>query len=568
MSALRWIAVVLTIIAIVDPSVAWPRRERPALRLVTGGNDAERRQLGMRLRDQGFALTSDGESATVATAGAALPETLPARPVFVLTDERGPDVSIVDVSASGTRVAEQAIGVSFTVRARGGAGATTTVTLEDGGLAVASASHRWGGAAETWRGTLSYLPAGTEAIRLRVRADALAGETRTDDNAVDLLGPAMRSPLRTLVVESGVTWPAAFVRRALEAAPGFTVAAIQRATPAVTTRTGTPPKALSRTDLAPYEVVVYGQPGSLDGAALDALHWFVEQRGGVLVVVLDQTPKATPRDLFAGVVFESRTLEAPVRLSGTGAGLMAAELAVPRGVPPLSAAIASDPSGAPIVFAMRRGMGAVIVSGALDAWRYRDRDDAAYARFWPAAVLQQAAAVPPPLEVTASPRLARVGDAVRVTVRLRETALAGDVDRVALPPFAVRAVNPSARSETTIRMWPSAEPGVFEGDWRPAQPADYLIDASAGAATGATIVRAAQDAAVVPTDRDAQAIVARATGGEMLDGEEALLRRLRDRFPSTIVMRPAHPARSPWYAVAFALLLCGEWALRRRRGLP
>ena len=53
MSALRWVAVGLAAIAIVDPSVAWPRRERPGLRLLAGANDADRRQLAGRLRDAG-----------------------------------------------------------------------------------------------------------------------------------------------------------------------------------------------------------------------------------------------------------------------------------------------------------------------------------------------------------------------------------------------------------------------------------------------------------------------------------------------------------------------------------
>jgi hypothetical protein len=52
-----------------------------------------------------------------------------------------------------------------------------------------------------------------------------------------------------------------------------------------------------------------------------------------------------------------------------------------------------------------------------------------------------------------------------------------------------------------------------------------------------------------------------------VDGEAALVRALSDRFPSTSVMRPIRVARSPWYAAAFTLLLCGEWAIRRRRGL-
>jgi hypothetical protein len=493
---------------------------------------------------------------------------LPKTPFYVVAgDGAVPDVTVVAASASGSRVAQQAVSIGFSVRARGGQGSKTTVRVEDGGLTVASATHEWTGVDETWRGTLSYLPAGAGPARLRVEAGALAGEAHLDDNAVDLLAPAVRGPIRTLVLEPAVTWPAVFVRRALEAAPGFAVSAVQRATKVIATRAGSPPRTLAQSDLAPYEVVVVGQPDSLDAAAIDVLRWFVERRGGVAVVVPDQAPKRAAGGLLGDVVFESKTLDRPIVLPGSGPRLMAAELAVPKGLSPLASSLASDSSGTPIVFAMRRGLGAVIVSGALDAWRYRDRDDSAFARFWLAAVLEQAGAVPPLLEVTAVPALARPGDAVHVTVRLRETDVPVDPDRVFLPALSLRAVDPLTRRETAIRVWPSAEPGVFEGEWHPAAAGDYVLDASMKAFAGAALVQVAADVRPPPADADALAIAARATGGLVLAGADPLVRALDDRFPARFVTRPSHPARSAWCAVLFAMLLSAEWALRRRRGM-
>jgi hypothetical protein len=101
--------------------------------------------------------------------------------------------------------------------------------------------------------------------------------------------------------------------------------------------------------------------------------------------------------------------------------------------------------------------------------------------------------------------------------------------------------------------------------------ADYLLDASIGAAGapgGSAIVRVAADAVTSRDDGETAAIAARATGGAVVNGPDDLVRALHDRFPSRSVMRPSHPARSVWYASAFVLLLCGEWVLRRRRGLP
>lgn len=563
----RWTAVTLAIVAIVDPRVPMPRRERRPIRFVSAGALADR-HLVDRLRTAGFPLAADGESAMVIPAGAVMRPSLPSAPIYVLgADAGGSNVSIVRASASGSRVAGQAVTVAITVRARGGRGATTTVRLEDGGLTVASATHQWSTDDETWPATLSYLPDGGGALRLRVRADGLSGERHADDNVADLLAPPVRGPVRVLVLESGVTWPAVFVRRSLESASGFAVSAVQRATKTVATRAGSPPRGTTRSDLAPYEVVVVGQPESLDAGARDALRWFVERRGGVVVFVPDRMPVGHD-ELLGGLAFDVKTLEAPVALGSVGTGLLAAELAVPRALPPLAFTLALDSAGSPIVFGLRRGMGAVIVSGALDAWRYRDRNDAAFARFWRAVILQQASAVPPLVEVTATPPLTKPGDSVRVTARLRDTELPSDGDRVAVPTATARAVNPAAHLETTVRLWPAAEPGTYEGEWRPATAGDYAMDVSIGGAGGAAVVKVAPDAIGPTADPDALAIAARASGGRVVDGEPALVRALTDRFPAATVTRPSHPARSPWYCTAFALLLCGEWALRRRRGLP
>ena len=561
---LRWTAMALTAVAIVDPRVPLPRRQRPPVR-VSAGDDQARDRLRARLDAAGFPIAADGESASIVTSGAP-PAALTPTPLYVVReDEGGPDVSIGAASASATRVAEQAVAVRLTVRAHAAQGATTTVSLEQNGLAVASASHRWSGADETWEASLSYLPAGAGPLRLRARADALPGERHTADNVADLLAPAMRGPVRALVIESGVTWPAAFVRRALEASPAFAVAALQHATSSVATRAGSPPRAITRRDLTPYEIVVIGQPQALDGAAIDAVRWFVEERGGVAVFVPDRLAAGTLPAFAGGVAFDAKTLDTPVALRGSAAGLLAGELAAPRVLPPLAFALASDASGAPVVFGLRRGMGAVIVSGALDAWRYRDREAGAFARFWRGVILEQASAVPPPVEVTAVPALARPGDPVRVTVRLRGTEIP-DGDRIAMPPAVARAIDPASRSESVFRLWPATEPGVYEGEWHPAAAGDYVVDASVGAASGAATVSVAAGVTRVD-DAAAMAIAARATGGAVVAGEDALVRALTDRFPPAVVMQPSHPARSPWYAAVVVLLLCGEWALRRRRGL-
>jgi hypothetical protein len=91
--------------------------------------------------------------------------------------------------------------------------------------------------------------------------------------------------------------------------------------------------------------------------------------------------------------------------------------------------------------------------------------------------------------------------------------------------------------------------------------------AAAEAMAGATLVEIAADVAPRIADPEALAAAARATGGGVVDGAEALARTLEARLGSRVIARPSHPARSLWCAAAFAALLCGEWALGRRRGL-
>jgi hypothetical protein len=555
MTAWRWLALAIAGAAIVDPRVTLPSRERPALRLVAGEDGAG---VAERLRRAGFSTTASHERATVVTAGARLAPRVWPSPLYVLSPHPdAPDVRIVEASASPIRVPGQSVDVTATIRARGARGRPTAVQLEESGIAVAAGTHAWNGEDETWRVSLSYLPVTSEAARLRVRAGT---------SVADVLAPAARGPIRTLVYQSPVTWPTVFVRRALEADPAFDVASVLRATRGGAIRAGSPPATLSRGDLARFDVLVCGALDGFDAAARDAIRWFVEDRGGVLVFVPDRVPAQVP-DLLRGFTFEPRVLDSPVTLKGSAGSVAAADLAVPRSASPFTTALAADPAGTPIVVAVRRGAGAIVVSGALDAWRYRDRDAASFARFWTASVVSQAVTVPARLEVTAEPAVARPGDVVRVRARLRETELPDGVERIGVPPARARVVDPAAHADAAVRLWPGPEPGVYEGEWRPDRAGHYTIDAAVGAATAAAIVQVT-DAASTPVDERAWEIAAQGSGGGLFDEAAALVEALAARYPAETVARPAHPLRSPWAAVAFAACLCVEWGLRRRRGLP
>ena len=562
----RWCAIAIAVAAVIDPAIPVPRAERPVLRVVAdapGEHDAG----AARLAAAGFTIDpARRESATVLVTDRVPPDPAPGATWIVDATPAAPNVRVSHAATSTLRLPRQALDIAVVVHGEGVAGRTTELVAEDHGIPVATARHEWSSDRERWDAHLQYLPPAPGADRLSVRASAVQGETSTADNAADVALPPARGPVRVLVVEAAVTWPALFVRRALEGQGTFSIAAVQRAAKTVTTRAGGPPPALTRGALAPYEVVLAGGPEQMPPSDLEVLRWFVEARGGVLLLVPDQQPGAGVRSLTGIDAFDARVVESPLRLSG---GLVATEIAVPRGAPSSATVLSADPEGHPVVVSIRRGAGAVVVSGALDAWRNRGQDDEAFARFWRSAIASAALTVPAPLEVTADPAIAQPGQPVAVSARVRDIDLSPGAERVAVDSVQARAIDPDGKTDESIRLWPTAEPGVFRGDWRPQSPGRYDVSVSAGALRGdATIVVAADVASPAAGDSEDLALLARASGGRSFRAPQMLelTAALKSAYPATRGVRRVRLMRSAWWCVPFASLLCVEWALRRRRG--
>ena len=608
--AARWTAIAIAAAAVIDPPLPWPTRARPPVHVLAGAATDDVAPVEAALTQAGFVVhAADPEAATIllgdhVPAGlrtehsarrtdypaASTQHSPPSTPVWGLdTTPRAPGVRIVAAAGPAVRLPGQAVDVRVTLEARGLAGQSSTLLLEDAGIVVATARHAWKADAERWQASLQYLPPGVSGERLRARVDGVAGDTAAGAHAADVGVPPMRGPLRTLVVEAGVTWPALFVRRAIEGEPAFAVAAVQRATKRIATRAGAPPHALTREALTPFEAVLVGAPDSLTPADIEALRWFVEARGGVAVLIPDQRPTGRYVDLIGAPAMEPRVLETPALLGG---GLLASELLVMRQPPSGSRTLSATDANETVVFSARRGAGAVIFSGALDAWRYRGRDEEAFARFWRRAIADEAALVPPVLEVSVEPSLVGLGAAAHVRARLRATELPGEISAAShrspipdpRPPIpdprpptieldlvTARAVSPGARVDVPIRLWPTVEPGVFEGEWRPSAEGGYNVTVTAGSHRGdAPVTVAAAVSRASTADPDALALVARTTGGRVFPANEsaALVEAMKKAFPTQTSIRTSNPMRSPWWVVPFAGLLCVEWAVRRRRGRP
>ena len=80
-------------------------------------------------------------------------------------------------------------------------------------------------------------------------------------------------------------------------------------------------------------------------------------------------------------------------------------------------------SNEPVVCLIPHGAGRILVSGALDAWRYRADKDSAFDRFWRSAIAGVALATPPAVDVEIAPAVARPGESVRIVARVHRSAL-------------------------------------------------------------------------------------------------------------------------------------------------
>jgi len=118
-----------------------------------------------------------------------------------------------------------------------------------------------------------------------------------------------------------------------------------------------------------------------------------------------------------------------------------------------------------------------ILSGALDAWRYRADQKSPLSRVWREELLTAALHAPPPIAPSLRPAVVRPGSDVHIEVRLRRTewADAGPATREARLPGVAARISDSRGQLQTIRLWPKAEPGLFEGEFSVAEAGVHSV---------------------------------------------------------------------------------------------
>jgi hypothetical protein len=434
-------------------------------------------------------------------------------------------------------------------------GRTTALGVFDGNVRVGSGSYTWPqieAATTTVTVRVEWAPIETALRHIRVVASDTGGEATLLDNerhvSIDVIDKSS-----VVFYEPQPTWNGTFVRRALESDLRFVVASRSRVANAIDV--GRDDVRLNSQTLfgAKAGVVLVTSPQLLTAVEVDALDRFARLRGGSVIVLLDSRPAGPIERLLPRVVGERREPK-PVQIGD----LRATEIILlDRG---LAETLIAGIGQEAVVVSTALGHGRIVISGAVDAWRYRTEGDR-FASFWRALVADAITAAGDPLIVTLSTTAARTGQYVDVEVEARSP--------VPMPPVYEAAARLScARENTPVRLWPSG-PHRFAGRVIASAPGQCRVYASVSTLEEASAPLSIDDAAGLPSsDRDDLSPAVLAYGGiPVAAGNEGMLvTQLRALATPTRVRALVRPMRSPLWIVPFALCLSVEWWLRRRHG--
>lgn len=570
---LRGTAILIAAAGLIDPVVTLARWPPQSVVVATRVSDANRDRAetvaaGIEsalkgrmaiVRRSGTASACEaGESCVVIADGTRSPGVSdtagPWHLVRLEADPSSLDVGIDQVSSAPAVHAAGAGSLSVFLVAANARAVTTTVRAFDGDVMVGETEHRWNGEPSAQL-VLDWWPVADGARLLRVET-VTGGDTWAVDDAVFVGVEVVSTATPVMVYETRPSWPATFVRRALESDARLRVEARSRLGPSLSS--STPAARLDARALDGFPVVVVGGPADLSRDEADLLDRYVTVRGGTLILLPDTaSPGASARWLSAG--WRERVSATPQALGS----LQASEYLQADRPGPLDRALVTTPEGAAAVLLSPSGSGRVIVSGAMDAWRYRDAGGQAFARFWQGLV-SDAARLEPALDISPASSAPSPGQWLPIGVTWHGMEAPSSV--------TIRAsMQCASRQAIPVRLWPAATGRGFEGRVRVGVEGPCRIDAAIEGGPSASMVLPVSGAGDAPAIKTLAAMTASAvaSGGtgvaasrvqEVVDGLRALTRPVP-------VETPVAPMQSGWWLLPFAGCLAGEWWLRRRSGL-
>ncbi len=428
--------------------------------------------------------------------------------------------------------------------------------------------------------------AATDTGRSTVRVVARAG---ADSAYADGLVAVHDRRYAVLVYDPRPTYSSTFVRRALERDPRLLVTSRIVTSRNISTSIGEPPVQLANASaLSAYDAIVVGAPDALTARDVVGLESYLRNRGGSVVLLLDSQTRGPYQELVGVRGWSSRSIDggAAARLNNGESDRLRVStqfwpVALPRGATVLVRAAATrtdslalGADAAPVIWRMAVGQGQLVVSGALDAWRYRDPDVSQFDRVFTQLVTDAAEATLPAISATVAQPVLAPSETSPVTVTMRGAMMAvanGDSLR-ANATAALLAVDSPGTVETPVGLSPNATPGSFVGALRAPSAlghAQLRIEANGDSAFVPIVVSDTRHHAIADEPALLNAWIA-SRGGWTID--ESALGTLAGRLQGSLTAAPRserwHPMRSAWWLLPFALCVSAEWWLRRRRGLP
>lgn len=558
LAALRTVVVLIAVAGVIDPAITTDRvgRAHVAVVPVDARTDSALTDRVIGQLSKRFAVTRGafaGADVQVLV-GNQLMDTEFSKATFAVTRDRA-TTTIESVHAPATAPSTSKVFVDGRVHVVGARGKSVEVTLRAAGVVVDRASKTVSTDDERVPIALSFVPPAAGATALRLSAQVAGNEA----SHADVLSDARDDRFAVLFFDPRPSWMSTFVRRAVEQDRRFVVTSRVVTSRNVSTDAGQPPARLDDLSaLGLFNVVVVGAPEALTDADVNGLERFMRRRGGSVVLLLDHRA-AGPYDRLTGV--DAWVTDSGSRLLtiGDSSGLRATSIAYPRRLADIASGIALSGSGrAAVVWSRSVGAGRLVVSGALDAWRFRDRAASGFDRFWQTIVGDAAAAAVPPISTHLSATTLRPGERTTLRVMVRD-AMLSDASSTRATVGATNTV-----------LVPTGIPGEFVGELRaPTEPGIHRVAVFAdGNRTEIPILvgdvdrPAADDGDLVRAWTSSHA--GRVFSASALGDLSATL---------TSAIRPDaraemwHPMRSAWWIVPFALLASAEWWTRRRRGL-
>jgi hypothetical protein len=554
--ALRVAVVLIAIAGAIDPAITTNRVGRANIAVVPADVRADS-SLADRVAEQLSKHSTvtrgafGGADATVLV-GDQLPgdEREFSTPSFAVA--RNPGTTIESVHAPAVAPAASRVPVEGRVHVVGARGKDVELTLRAANIVVDRATTAVKSDDERIPIALSFVPPTSGAVPMTVSAQ-VAGSASA---SADLLLEARDDRFSILFFDPRPSWMSTFVRRAVERDRRFVVTSRVVTSRNLSTDAGQPPARLD--DLASlglFDAVVVGAPESLTDADVSGLERFMRRRGGSVVLLLDHRASG-PYDRLTNVANWSSDSGSRALVIGDS-GLRATSIAFPSRLGDVAHSIASS-NGRAVVWRTSLGAGRLVVSGALDAWRFRDRAASGFDQFWQTVIGDAAAASVPAVSTHVAANTLRPGERTTLRVVVRDASLS-DASTARASVSAPHAI-----------LAPSGAPGEFTGELR--APSDTGIHRVAVTADGNRIeipIHVGDVNRAMPDDRDLVAAWTHANRGRVFAA--SALGDLSDAIADAI-HPPAraetwHPMRSAWWIAAFALLASAEWWLRRRRGL-